>query len=94
MNLESIDNFYEYLVSEYIQEQLSHQYDDEDFLVDVACVALNQLPARYVRHRVDLMFFMPLDERSKMETDVANAVRTAIDFVEKHRRKRPETISQ
>jgi len=94
MNLESIDNFYEFLVSDYIQENLAGKYDDEEFLVDVACVALNQLPARYVRHRVDLMFFMPFQERTKMEADVVHAVKTAIEFVEKHRRKRPDTITQ
>ena len=32
-------------------------------LADVACVALNRLPARYVRHDVDMVFYLTEQER-------------------------------
>ena len=50
---------------------------DPDYLEDVACVALNQLPARYVRHEVDLAFYIPVEERLEMERAVAQAVARA-----------------
>ncbi|MDH5660070.1 MAG: late competence development ComFB family protein, partial [Gammaproteobacteria bacterium] len=51
MAFDNINNYYEKLVFEKIQDKLfSDQLDnDEDYLADIACVALNQLPSRYVR---------------------------------------------
>lgn len=94
MALDSIENYYEYLVAQQISDTLSEYADDQDFLDDVACVALNQLPARYVRHRVDLMFYMSGDERAEISKAVDESVRTAVEFVEIHRRRRPQTIHQ
>jgi Late competence development protein ComFB len=51
-------------------------------LADVACVALNRLPARYVRHDVDLNFYMSNDARAKFEAAVKAAVGYAFNFVE------------
>lgn len=96
MTFESIHNYYERLVLDHLVElantkQLSQ---DEDFMADVACVALNQLPARYVRHNVDMVFYMTLQERQDMEQEVIKAVKMAVDYVTKHRDDhRPETIS-
>ncbi len=32
--------------------------DRPELLADVACVALNRLPARYIRHEVDYVFYL------------------------------------
>ncbi len=96
MNFEQLHNYYEQLVLNYITENLTGltETEDHDFLEDVACVALNQLPARYVRHHVDLAFYLPQQERVEMEQSVRRAVETAREFVSKHRGdSRPETIT-
>jgi len=95
MSFDSIHNYYEQLVVERIRQNVAPQEGDEDFLQDVACVALNQLPARYVHHNVDLLFYMSGAERARMEQDVENAVAMAVEYVTKHRAsKRPETFTQ
>lgn len=97
MAFESIHNYYEHLV---LAELLNRaepvlQDADEDLLSDIACVALNQLPARYVRHNVDMVFYMTPQERAQMDKEVQQAVQTAIDYVARHRgEERPATISQ
>lgn len=96
MTFESIHNYYERLVLDHLVELANTKQlnQDEDFLADVACVALNQLPARYVRHNVDMVFYMTLQERQDMEQEVIKAVKMAVDYVTKHRDDhRPETIS-
>ena len=71
------------------------RHPDQDYLEDVACVALNQLPARYVRHEVDLAFYMPVEERLEMERAVTQAVARAAELVNRHRgdATRPRTIT-
>ena len=94
MTFDSIHNYYERLVIEHIAESEKLQEETEDFLSDVACVALNQLPARYVRHNVDMVFYMTPQERTRMDEEVVKAVKMAIEYVNKHRGdERPETIS-
>ena len=54
----------------------------EDLLVDVACVALNRLPPRYIRHEADFAFFLTERERTDMELAVSEAVEYAYGFVQ------------
>jgi hypothetical protein len=44
--------------------------DDPGLLADVACVALNRLPPRYIRHAVDLHFYLPAHERAEHRREV------------------------
>lgn len=97
MAFDSINNYFEKLVIDVIRKknQENELEQDDDFLSDIACVALNQLPSRYVRHNVDMVFYMTLEEREQNQTIVENAVEMAIDYVNKHRNdERPETINQ
>jgi hypothetical protein len=85
-----IKNFAEQLVFARMQETLIAQgINDEDFLEDVACLALNQLPPRYIRFSVDLVVNLDQDERDQLEEDAADAVRKAVDIVT-HRRAQRE----
>lgn len=88
MALDSLHNHYETLVFNEITRNLKKQKlkVNEDFIEDVACVALNRLPARYVRHHVDLAFYLTADEHKSIDESVKNAVADAITFVDKHRR--------
>jgi hypothetical protein len=56
--------------------------DDDDLLADVACVALNRLQPRYIRHAVDFSFFQSDRERDESEAQVAAAVDFAFGFVQ------------
>lgn len=97
MAFDNINNYFEKLVIDEIQKKLQNKEleNDNDFLADIACVALNQLPSRYVRHNVDMVFYMTLEEREQNQVIVEDAVEMAIDYVNKHRNNdRPETINQ
>lgn len=97
MAFDNITNYFEKLVFDSLQKLIADGQleNDEDFLGDIACVALNQLPSRYVRHNVDMVFYMTVEEREQNQVIVDDAVITAIDYVNKHRHsERPETINQ
>jgi hypothetical protein len=88
MNFEAIHNYYEPLVVEYIMNTVGREPDaDQDFLEDVACLALNRLPARYVRHDVDMAFFLTTREREKMQQRITEAVLAATQQVRDCRRR-------
>ncbi|MFO7592758.1 MAG: late competence development ComFB family protein [Pseudomonadota bacterium] len=75
MHFESIHNYYEALVVEHIMNTLGREPDvEQGFLEDVACLALNQLPPRYVRHDEDMAFFLSIREREKMQQRITEAV--------------------
>ena len=86
MSFESIHNYYEQLVLARINELRNSELKkvDEDLLCDIACVALNQLPSRYVRHNVDMIFYMPAQERDKINHEVITAVEKAMEYVKQH----------
>jgi hypothetical protein len=89
INFEQVHNYYERLVFEDVA-RLSSNYPDftADMLSDVACVALNRLPARYVRHDVDLMFYLTEHERHAIEQSITEGLSFAFDFVEARAAKR------
>jgi hypothetical protein len=51
-------------------------------LADVACIALNRMPPRYICHDVDTIFYMSDHDRSEHATAVTAAVAFAIGFVQ------------
>jgi hypothetical protein len=81
---DDIHNYYEHLVLERIQTLGLHKAKSEDFLADLCCLALNQIPPRYIRFDVDMSFYMPSNERQQMEMNVVNAVKQAISFLEQN----------
>lgn len=56
--------------------------NNEDLLVDVACVALNRLPPRYIRHEVDFSFYLTEPERLEIDAAIQEAVTYAFNFVQ------------
>ena len=87
MDIGSIHNYYEALVGDYlINDALQGEEYDQDFLEDVACLALNRLPARYVRHDVDMAFFLSTRERETMQTLVTEAVLDALAQIRQDQR--------
>jgi len=58
------------------------QIGDKGMLADVACVALNRLPPRYIRHEVDFSFYLSETERHENQRAVDEAVTFAFEFVQ------------
>lgn len=85
MDITSIHNYYERAVFNEVFDQMQqypHLQHNDDVLADVACVALNRLPPRYIRHDVDLAFFQTERERADSERAVREAVEFAFGFVQ------------
>ncbi len=82
INFEQIHNFYEPVVFEAVTN-MADSYPDfsPDMLADVACVALNRLPARYLRHDVDMMFYLTEPERRAIDDALQEALKFAFGFV-------------
>jgi hypothetical protein len=53
-----------------------------ELLADVACVALNRLPPRYIRHEVDFVFYLSERERGDSDRQMQEAVEYAFGFVQ------------
>ncbi len=81
-SFEQVHNYYERLVFEDVARQSdAHPNFTADMLADVACVALNRLPARYIRHDVDMMFYLTEHERHAIEQSMAEALSFGFSFV-------------
>lgn len=78
---DDIHNYYEKLVTDHFTVLKLEDKYDTDFLADLTCVVLNQLPARYIRHEVDMAFYLPASERFEMESNVKEAVARALEFM-------------
>lgn len=81
-DLDSIHNHHERAVFEEVLAQAKVRPSVEArLLADIACVALNQLPPRYIRHDVDFNFYLSAAERQHNEQQVRDSVAYAFDFV-------------
>ena len=56
--------------------------NDPELLADVACVALNRLPPRYIRHEVDFVFYLSDRERGESDRLLHDTVEYAFGFVQ------------
>jgi hypothetical protein len=82
MNYGSVHNYFERLVFDEIAINAArYQVSTPDILEDIACVALNRLPPRYIRHDIDLAFYLTSQERESIEASVRDAVRDAANYV-------------
>ena len=82
INFEQVHNYYERLVFEEVVRRSAGRTDlTPDMLADMCCVALNRLPARYVRHDVDMVFYLTEHERHAIEQAMDEALDFAFAFV-------------
>ena len=81
----SLRNLHEQPVIELVRAGASRHpmiASQPDLLADVACVALNRLPPRYIRHAADLAFYQrEHDHRTRAQAQ-AEAVEFAFGFVQ------------
>ena len=78
---DDIHNYYEHLVLERIETLGLNKSKNEDYVADLCCLILNQIPPRYIRFEVDMSFYLHQNERQQMEMNVVNAVEQAINFL-------------
>jgi len=92
INFEQVHNFFEPVVFKAVAGKArAYPAFSVDMLADVACVALNRLPARYLRHDVDMMFYLTESERSAIDDSLEEALNFAFSFVGDRAASRPGT---
>jgi hypothetical protein len=74
--LNDVTNVYERLVFDHLLKVGTDLSPEAQ--ADAACIALNRLPSKYVRHHVDWMFFIGTTELERINRAVAMAVTNAI----------------
>ena len=79
---DDIHNYYEQLILERVTELKLEENNEADYLADLCCLALNQVPPRYIRYEVDMAFYLPQSERQQMEMNVKNAIDKAMKFLD------------
>lgn len=93
-DFDSVHNHHERAVFEAVTLAAQTRYpqmNDPELLSDIACVALNRLPPRYIRHVVDFTFYLTERERAENERAIAEAVEFAFEFVQARRAMRART---
>ena len=80
MQLE-IRNYYEVLLMELLSDEGLFDELPEDYLADLCCVTLNQLPVRYIRHLVDTYFFEDYNELKQMKEEIQVALEKSRAFL-------------
>ncbi|HEH9432916.1 TPA: late competence development ComFB family protein [Aeromonas sobria] len=76
-----IHNFYEHLVLKEIEKQNLQQTLTGDQMADLCCLTLNQLPSHYIRHNVDMIYFLTDAKRTEMERLVLDALTLALQKI-------------
>lgn len=85
IDFDSVHNHHERLVFEAVTAAAPGYpalAGNSKWLADVACVALNRLPPRYIRNAVDLSFYLTGPERAKNDRAIRAAVAFAFEFVQ------------
>lgn len=91
-SFDTIRNYYEKIVIEHVRNTLGKKIKDQEYLADVACVALNQLPPRYIRYEVDMIFYLSPVERKEIEEKISVAIEEAVKLIaEKNKSKNPKS---
>jgi late competence development protein ComFB len=88
MSYESIHNRLEIAVLDRVKEasvRFPELAGDDDMLADAVCLALNALPAQYVRHDVDATFHISDAQREKDAQAINKAVESALELVRSRR---------
>lgn len=81
---ESIHNHHEQAVFEAVRASADSYplLGQRQLLADVACVALNRMLPRYIRHEVYFSFYLSDRERRQTARDIAESVQFAFEYVQ------------
>ncbi|WP_232744842.1 late competence development ComFB family protein [Thiomicrorhabdus sp. Kp2] len=83
MPMDSVHNYFERLVFNEIRDNYSDKFEDSNALADMACIALNRIPPRYIRYDIDMSFYMSVEEHIEVEQKVKKAVKKAYKKVKR-----------
>jgi hypothetical protein len=86
---EEIHNYTEYLIGEQLAITGIGEKHDHDFISDLCCLVLNQIPPRYVRSDVDLLSYISDNERKELNEMISITLMQAEEFLEQDRREHP-----
>lgn len=94
--ISSIENYYEHMVIDRIHRVLAENQEDEDpvRIADLTCLALNQLPPRYIRHFVDIALHIGDEERLRMDDNVKDAVEFAFQTYRRRQDERSDEANR
>lgn len=81
--LETVHNYFERLVFNEIKDQYATGPLDDHQLADMACIALNHLPPKYIRYDIDMSFYMSGQEHYEVQEKVKKAVKKAYKKIKK-----------
>lgn len=90
---DDIHNYYEKLMLDHLRELGLDDEHDNEYLADLCCIVLNQLPCKYIRYEVDMAFYLPQTERFDMVTRVKEAVAKARAFLDSPDNKKAEEVA-
>ncbi|BBP42860.1 late competence development ComFB family protein [Thiosulfativibrio zosterae] len=76
-DLETVHNYYERKVFQEVHENYTHSGLTSNQLADMACIALNRIPPKYIRYDIDMSFYMSGSEYLEHEAKVKKAVKKA-----------------
>lgn len=76
-----IRNYYEVMLLEILSEEGLLDELPEDYIADLACVTLNQLPVRYVHHLVDTYFYDDTDQQKRIRDEIFVALEKSRSFL-------------
>lgn len=81
MLFQNVQNYYEKLVLEELTERGFMSGYEQDYVEDIACIALNNLPTQYIRFEVDMGFFLNSEDYLMMRKQVREALDEAVIFI-------------
>ena len=76
---EELHNYFEYEVLAALKARKLGL--DPDTFVDVLALALNELPARYIRHKVDMVYFTDPKDLAAIKQRIERAIDQALAHV-------------
>ncbi|MCL1073307.1 late competence development ComFB family protein [Shewanella dokdonensis] len=88
-----IRNYYEVLLMEILSDEGLLDELPENYLADLACITLNQLPVRYIHHLVDTYFYDDLNEQEQMRREIYHALEKSRAFLKSKLVKDDETTA-
>lgn len=81
MSFDTVHNYYDRLVFNEITENYTGKALDKHQLEDMACIALNHLPPRYIRYDIDMSFYLSGQEHLEIQEKVSDAVQKAYEKI-------------
>lgn len=81
-----VQNFTEILVEEEFEALGLIRNHGREYVQDLFCLVLNQLPPHYLRHTIDVRINMTEKDRADISTKISSAIQQAQSILQSNRR--------